>query len=126
MVIHPDNPPSNMRYDAGTDTWFLSYRPMNVSHLERTGIDLELQYGWSIGNNLFNCRWRRSHTSTYDFILDPATAADKPNRIRRSEYEHAQDQASLLPLPIFNIFPSIFAEFQRYSGFWKNVLSVYQ
>ena len=94
VIFYPDNPPSNTRYDADTDTWFQDRRWMNVSSVERTGIDLELHYGWSIGDSLFNCRWRRSHTSTYDFILDPAT--DKAIQIV-GDVTDEQGQASMLP-----------------------------
>ena len=94
VIFYPDNPPSNTRYDAETDTWFQDRRWVNVSSVERTGIDFELHYGWSIDNNLLNCRWRRSHTSTYDFILDPAT--DRAIQIV-GDVTDEQGQASLLP-----------------------------
>ena len=93
-IFSPDSPPSNASYDPDTDTWFQDRRWVNVSSVERTGIDLELNYGWSLDNSLFNFRWRRSQTSSYDFVLDPAT--DSAINIV-GDVTDAQGQASLIP-----------------------------
>ena len=73
FTFSPDAPPSNTYYDEETSTWFQDRRWVNVSSVERRGIDLDVFYGWTTDNGDITVRWRSGRTLKYDYVLDPAT-----------------------------------------------------
>lgn len=73
FIIDPDNPPSNTRYLAGEDLWFQERRWINVSAVDREGVDYEAYYRTSTDVGDFAAQVRHSRTGKYHFTLDPAT-----------------------------------------------------
>ena len=73
FIIDPDNPPSNTVYLAGEDLWFQERRWINVSSVDREGMDYEAYYSTTTDAGDFTAQVRHSRTSDYTFTLDPAT-----------------------------------------------------
>ena len=73
FIIDPENPPSNTRYLAGEDLWFQERRWINVSSVDREGVDYEAYYRTSTDAGDFTAQFRHSRTDSYQFTLDPAT-----------------------------------------------------
>ena len=72
-IIDPDNPPSNTMYIAAEDLWVQERRWINVSSVDREGVDYEAYYSIATDAGDFTAQVRHSRTSKYDFTLDPAT-----------------------------------------------------
>ncbi len=70
--IDPNNLPSNVIYDPAEDIYLRDNRWVNVSYVNRTGIDFEFRYEWSMGLNDFSILTRRSYTNRFDVLVDPA------------------------------------------------------
>ena len=70
--IDPNNLPSNIIYIPEADLYLRDNRWVNVSYVNRTGIDYELRYDWSMGMNDFSIVTRRSYTNRFDVLVDPA------------------------------------------------------
>ena len=70
--IDPNNLPGYIVYLPDEDIYLVENRYINVSYLNRTGIDYELRYNWEMGLNDFSITARRSYTNRYDVQLDPA------------------------------------------------------
>jgi len=70
--IDPNNLPSYILYLPEEGIYLVENRYINVSSLQRTGIDYELRYEWEMGLNEFSIIARRSYTNRYDVQLDPA------------------------------------------------------
>ena len=73
FIVDPDNPPSNTVYLAGEDLWFQERRWINVSSVDREGMDYEAYYSKTTDAGDFTAQVRHSRTSDYNFTLDPAT-----------------------------------------------------
>ena len=73
FIIDPDNPPSHTRYIASEDIWFQERRWINVSSVDREGMDYEAYYRTSTDLGDFAAQFRHSRTDNYQFTLDPAT-----------------------------------------------------
>ena len=73
FIIDPDNPPSNTVYLASEDLWFQERRWINVSSVDREGMDYEAYYSTATAAGDFTAQVRHSRTSDYNFTLDPAT-----------------------------------------------------
>ncbi len=73
FIIDPNNPPSNTVYLASDDLWVQERRWINVSSVNREGMDYEAYYSTATDMGDFTAQIRHSRTSKYDFVLDPAT-----------------------------------------------------
>ena len=71
-IIDPDNLPSNTTYVPGQDLYIQERRWINVSKVDREGVDLEAFYTRETASGEFSISWRHSRTSKYDVVLDPA------------------------------------------------------
>ena len=71
-IVERDNLPGHVIYLAEDDIFLIEQRWINVSSLNRTGIDYELRYEWEMGLNDFSIVARRSYTNKYDVVRDPA------------------------------------------------------
>ena len=72
FIIDPDNLPSNTTYVPGQDLYIQERRWINVSKVDREGLDLEAYYSRETSAGEFSISWRHSRTSKYDVVLDPA------------------------------------------------------
>ena len=70
--IDPNNLPGNVMYFPEEDIYLRDNRWVNVSYLNRTGIDYELRYDWEAGLNDFSIVVRRSYTNRFEVQVDPA------------------------------------------------------
>ena len=72
-IIYLDDLPSNVIYIADEDIYVLDDRWINVSAIERSGIDYEMRYEWEMGLNDYRITVRRSYTNKYRVQVDPAS-----------------------------------------------------
>ena len=68
-VDRNDLPPT-VKYDAGSNTYFIDNRYINVAEVNRSGIDFEARYDWFAGLNEFSLIFRRAYTTTFDAKRD--------------------------------------------------------
>ena len=73
FIIDADNPPSNTMYVAAEDLWVQERRWINVSSVDREGMDYEAYYSTATDVGEFTVQVRHARTSKYDFTVDPAT-----------------------------------------------------
>lgn len=64
--------PSNIIYNAAEDIYVVDQRWINVSAVERDGVDLELGYTWQAADHEFDFILRRSYNNKYDVEQDAA------------------------------------------------------
>lgn len=72
-VVHLDDLPSNVIYNAAEDIYVKDTRWINTAAVIRDGIDLEAGYDWQAGANEFGLTVRRSYTNRYEVQQDAAT-----------------------------------------------------
>ena len=72
-VIHLDDLPSNVTYNETEDIYILDDRWINVSAIERSGMDYEMGYEWQMGLNDYKITVRRSYTNKYRVQVDPSS-----------------------------------------------------
>ena len=72
FIVDPNDLPSDTIYDAATDTYFQERRWINVSSIDRDGIDYELLWNTTSDRGEFDLSYKLSNIRNYDFILDPA------------------------------------------------------
>lgn len=65
-VVDRNNLPPTVVYDAESNTYFVDDRYINVSEVNRSGMDFEARYDWFAGLNEFSLIFRRSYTDTFD------------------------------------------------------------
>ena len=80
-LVDRNDLPSNTQYDAENDIFIQERRWINVSTVDRSGVDYELVYGWSNDSGDFDIFLKRSVVNTYDFVLDPSV--DEPISVVR-------------------------------------------
>ncbi len=72
-IIYLDDLPSNVMYIEVDDIYVVDERWINVSALERSGVDYELGYQWETGLNEYDITVRRSYTNKHRVQVDPAS-----------------------------------------------------
>lgn len=72
-IIDSNNLPSNTIYIPEEDLYIQERRWINVSKVDREGLDLEAFYTRETAAGEFSISWRHSRTSKYDVVLDPAS-----------------------------------------------------
>ncbi len=72
FIVDPNDLPSDTFYDAATDTYFQERRWINVSSIDRAGIDYEILWNTTTDRGEFDLSYKLSDTRSYDFVLDPA------------------------------------------------------
>ncbi len=65
-IIDRNDLPPTVRYDAASNTYFVDNRFINVSEVNRAGVDFEARYDWFAALNEFSFVVRRSYTNTFD------------------------------------------------------------
>lgn len=76
FIVDPNDLPSDTIYDAATDTYFQERRWINVSSIERDGIDYELLWNATLDRGEFDLSYTLSTVRNYDYVLDPAVEED--------------------------------------------------
>lgn len=76
FLIDPDNLPTNTYYSEEDDMYVQERRWINVSSIERTGVDMELMYGRTTAMGDFDIHFKRSVINLYQYVLDPNATAD--------------------------------------------------
>ncbi len=77
FIIDPDNLPRNTIFDPGDpddpddDIWFQERRYINVSSVEREGVDFELYYLTAAAGGELSLQLWHSLTNSYEFVTDP-------------------------------------------------------
>ncbi len=72
-IIYLDDLPSNVIYNEPEDIYILDDRWINVSAIERSGMDYELGYEWQMGLSDYKITVRRSYTNKYRVQVDPSS-----------------------------------------------------
>ena len=72
--IDPDNLPSNVAYLPDEDVYIRDDRWINVSSVERSGMDLELHYLLPTERGDFDLTFRRSYTTKFKVFVDQASS----------------------------------------------------
>lgn len=72
FIVDPNDLPSDTYYDAATDMYFQERRWINVSSIDRAGIDYEILWNTTTDRGEFDLSYKLSDTRSYDFVLDPA------------------------------------------------------
>lgn len=72
-IIYLDDLPSNVMYNESEDIYILDDRWINVSAIERSGVDYELGYEWHMGLSDYKITVRRSYVNKHRVQVDPAS-----------------------------------------------------
>lgn len=72
FIVDPNNLPSDTYYDAASDMYFQERRWINVSSIDRDGIDYELLWNATTDRGEFDLSYTLSNTRNYEYVLDPA------------------------------------------------------
>lgn len=72
FIVDPNDLPSDTFYDAASDTYFQERRWINVSSIDRNGIDYEVLWNTTTDSGEFDLSYKLSTIRDYDFVLDPA------------------------------------------------------
>ena len=70
-IVELDNLPSNVVYNPSDQTYVIDRRWINISSIERSGMDYELRYEWQSGLSDFGITVRRSYTNKFRVAIDP-------------------------------------------------------
>ena len=79
FIIEEDNLPSSITIlpgetdDPSDDVWIQERRYINVSSVERDGVDFEAYYTHATDNGDFSIQLWHSRTTRYDVVVDPET-----------------------------------------------------
>lgn len=79
FLVDPNNLPSDTIYDAATDTYFQERRWINVSSVDRDGVDYELLWNATLDQSEFDLTYKLSNIRNYDFTLDPVVDEEAIN-----------------------------------------------
>lgn len=104
--IDPDNLPGNVVYDAAADVYLRDQRFINVSSIERSGLDLTLNYDLSTDSGDFSLTVRRSYTSKFKVQVD-AASAESQNILKVKDDVAADRDALLAPVPLHSTYASL-------------------
>ena len=96
-IIYLDDLPSNVIYLEAEDAYVIDDRWINVSALERSGIDYELGYQWDMGLNEYNITVRRSYTNKHMIQVDPSS--DVVHDLVSSRDDTGPEDTVLPPIP---------------------------
>ena len=72
FIVDPNDLPSDTFYDSVSDTYFQERRWINVSSIDRDGLDYELIWNATTDRGEFDLSYKLSSIRNYDFVLDPA------------------------------------------------------
>ncbi len=72
FIVDPNDLPSDTFYDAATDMYFQERRWINVSSIDRDGIDYEILWNTTTDRGEFDLSYKLSNIRNYEFVLDPA------------------------------------------------------
>ena len=93
--IDPNNLPSNVVYIAEEDVYIRDNRWINVAELARSGIDYEMGYQGSFGENEISVTVRHSRTHRFKVRPDPANPEEQSILITRDDVNN--DLRATLP-----------------------------
>ena len=96
--IDPDNLPSNVMYFPEEDIYVKDERFINVSSVERSGLDLELGYELPTDNGMFSLTVRHSATKKFKVQVDASTGEVQSLLKVRNDSTSSRD-AILAPVP---------------------------
>ncbi len=96
-IIDRNDLPPTVNYDAASNTYFVDNRFINVSEVNRAGVDFEARYDMFADLNEFSLVLRRSYTNTFDakrdadsdLVIDLVTTRD----------DTLDEQTGLPPVP---------------------------
>jgi len=92
--IDPENLPSNVVYIAEEDIYIRDDRWINVSAVERNGLDVELDYVLPTDNGDITLTVRRSYTNKFKVFVDPASGESQS--VLKVKDDVATDRDALL------------------------------
>ena len=104
--IDPDNLPSNVVYYPEEDIYIKDERYINVSSVERAGLDLELGYELPTDTGMFSLTVRRSYTSKFKVLVD-ATAGEAQSLLKVRDDVTATRDALLAPVPAHSTYAQL-------------------
>lgn len=72
FIVDPNNLPSDTFFDTVERIYVQERRWINVSSVQRTGVDYELLWGTSTDLGDFDVKLKRSIINSFDYIIDPS------------------------------------------------------
>ena len=96
-VIDRNDLPPTVNYDAASNTYFVDNRYINVSEVNRAGVDFEARYDWFAALNEFSFVVRRSYTNTFDAKRD--ADSDMTIDLVTTRDDTLDEQTGLSPVP---------------------------
>ena len=104
--VDPDNLPSNVMYFPEEDIYIKDERYINVSSVERAGVDLELGYEVPTESGMFSLTVRRSYTNKFKVQVDAAT--DEVQSLLKVRDDAASSRDALLaPVPAHSTYAQL-------------------
>ncbi len=85
FFVDPNNLPSGTTYDPVEDLYTQDRRWINVSSIDREGVDYDLYYDWSTNLGEFGVRVRHSRTNEYTYVIDPLGTEDPVDVLSHTE-----------------------------------------
>ncbi|MDE0658226.1 MAG: TonB-dependent receptor, partial [Gammaproteobacteria bacterium] len=104
--IDPDNLPSNVVYYPEEDIYIKDERYINVSSVERAGLDLELGYELPTDSGMFSLTVRRSYTSKFKVQVD-AMSGEAQSLLKVRDDVTASRDALLSPVPAHSTYAQL-------------------
>lgn len=71
FIVDPQNLPSDITYIEESDEYIQERRWINVSSVDRAGIDYEFEWNPSSDHGDFHFKVRHSTISTFEYVIDP-------------------------------------------------------
>lgn len=97
--IDPDNLPSNVIYIPEEDIYIKDERYINVSSVERSGIDVALGYELPTDSGMFSLTVRQSYTKKFKVQVD-ASAGEIQSLLKVRDDATSSRDAILAPVPV--------------------------
>ena len=104
--IDPDNLPSNVIYIPEEDIYIKDERYINVSSVDRAGLDLELGYELPTETGMFSLTIRRSYTNKFKVLVD-AAAGEAQSLLKVRDDAAADRDALLAPVPAHSTYAQL-------------------
>ena len=104
--IDPDNLPSNVVYIPGEDIYVRDDRWINVSSVERAGVDLEVGYALGTDHGNYDLTIRRSYTTKFKVFVDP-TSGESQSVLKVKDNVAASRDALLGAVPVHSTYAQL-------------------
>ena len=85
FIVDPNNLPSDTYYDEDDEIYVQERRWINVSSIQREGVDYSMYYERPTEIGEFGVQVSHSRTTNYEFVVDPVAGEDSINVLSHTE-----------------------------------------